>query len=125
MTKRNLWATLMFVFVMSLLLVSCAEDAADSPLVGRWEMIKSNGSPVAQENVEYFTFYSTGSGSREYMDGNVMRSDSFEWSSFSGDYVEINYYDGTFMSYYYRFNGNNLELSENSNFGHFNTFARR
>ena len=125
MTKRNLWATLMSVFVMSLLLVSCAEDAADSPLVGRWEMIKSNGSPVAQENVEYFTFYSTGSGSREYMDGNVMRSDSFEWSSFSGASVEINYYDGTFMSYYYRFNGNNLELSENSNFGHFNTFARR
>lgn len=125
MTKRNLWAILMSVFVMSLLLVSCAEDAADSPLVGRWEMIKSNGSPVAQENVEYFTFYSTGSGSREYMDGNVMRSDSFEWSSFSGDYVEINYYDGTFMSYYYRFNGNNLELSETSSFGHFNTFARR
>lgn len=125
MTKRNLWATLMSVVVMCMLLVSCAEDSANSPLVGRWEMIKSNGSPVAQENVEFFTFYSTGSGSREYMDGNVLRSDSFEWSSFSGDYVELNYSDGTFVSYYYRFNGNNLELSESSGFGRYNTFARR
>ena len=88
-------------------------------------MIKSNGSPVAQEHVEFFTFYSTGSGSREYMDGIVLRSDSFEWSSFSGDYVELNYSDGTFVSYYYRFNGNNLELSESSGFGRYNTFARR
>lgn len=114
-----------FMAFMCLVLVSCSEDTADSPIVGSWELILANGNSVQTADKDYYTFNSDGSGSRDYYEGSVHRNEPFNWSEYANGNIELNYHDGVSISYTYRINGNNLELSEDRNFTYYDTYARR
>lgn len=116
-----------FTLLACLVLTSCTEDPTeDSPITGSWELVKINGADITDETLkDFYTFYSSGSGSWDFYENGALRSESFTWNSYNNDYVELTYSDGVEGSFYYRFNGRNLEMSESSSFNAYNTYEPR
>ena len=119
--KARFLAYVLAVVVLAVQFVACApDDTENSPLVGKWKLVMHNGQ--ATSDYEVYTFYESGRGERGFKDSGVAATQSFDWSSHSGDYLELNYGDGTYESRYYRFAGENLELSFTAGFDNYNTY---
>lgn len=79
----------------------------DSDLIGSWQLAYVNGRPVDGYNTNYLDFYGNGTGDYYYYEMGEEYALGFDfWCEYDygGQYLYINYYDGTRAEMSYWFN---------------------
>lgn len=84
---------IMLVVAVGVSVSSCDdEEYYFSDLVGSWQLVESGGQPVYDYQVDYYTFYSDGTGCYSYYDrrGHLW-DEPFLWDIRSGGRLYLSY----------------------------------
>lgn len=102
------------------------EEYYFSDLVGSWQLVESGGQPVYDYQVDYYTFYSDGTGCYSYYDrrGHLW-DEPFLWDIRSGGRLYLSYenpeYGNTMC--YYRYDGRYMYFSTSPTFYDYTVYA--
>lgn len=93
--------TLLLLSLITMITVSsCGNDPdiyAGSGLVGSWQLVRVNGSPIIEQEVAQFDFWSNGSGTyAQYVNG-IWCTYSMTWDIYGYDDLEVYISDGYMM----------------------------
>ena len=119
--KKYLLLPLLALIVCAVGLTSCDDGPPrppydptylDADLVGQWDLIYINGSPVSGYQQNFFDFYSNGSGRYYYYENGAQYWEPIKWyciDGYSYAYLHVDYSSGPplecrywFSSDYYR-----------------------
>lgn len=105
---------------------ACEDPDFYDELVGTWQLIDDNGIPVYQQDADYFTFHSDGTGYYSYYNRYGERCDElFYWDVQYGHRLYLSYDNpqlGSTMCYY-RYDGNYIYFSTDESFYNYTTYA--
>lgn len=124
--KLKIFALILTV-VAGASLSSCDDDDMYyNPLVGYWQLVESGGQPVYDYQVDYYTFYSNGSGMYSFYDNyGQFWQEPFYWMDNGYDQLSIQYDNPSFgtVTCYYRYDGRYMYFSTDPSFYYYTVYA--